>query len=124
LNPYKMAKDYVKNSDLLKAVCESKQKGELTRETIDMFILMIHGISKKMAYKDPDDKDDCMAFAMEDLCKYWNRFDPAKSNNPFAYFTQIAKNGFAKGWKKIHPPKNPKTIPFSYITGEDSTYNV
>ena len=119
-----MAKVYVKNSELLRAVFESKQRGELTRETIDMFSLMIDGISKKMAYKDPDDKDDSMAFAMEDLCKYWNRFDPTKSNNPFAYFTQVAKNGFAKGWKKIHPPKNPKTIPFSYITGEDNSYNV
>jgi hypothetical protein len=119
-----MAKDYVKNSELLRAVSESKEKGELTRETIDMFNLMISGISKKMAYKDPEDKEDCMAFAMEDLCKYWNRFDPSKSNNPFAYFTQVAKNGFAKGWKKIHPPKNPKTIPFSHITGEDNNYNV
>lgn len=119
-----MAKVYVRNSDLLRAFNESKAKGQLTTENIEMFTLMIEGISKKMAYKDPDDKADCMAFAMEDLCKYWNRFDPSKSNNPFAYFTQIAKNGFAKGWKKIHPPKSPKTIPFSYITGDDNSYNV
>jgi DNA-directed RNA polymerase specialized sigma subunit len=114
-----MAKEYVKNSELLAAVIESKSKGQLTPDTI-----MINGISKKMSYKDPEDKEDCMAFAMEDLCKYWNRFNPEKSNNPFSYYTQIAKNGFAKGWKKIHPPKNPKTIPFSYITGEDNSYNI
>lgn len=119
-----MAKDYVKNSDLLIAVTESKNKGRLTSETLEMFDLMIEGISKKMAYKDIQDKEDCMAFAMEDLLKYWNRFDPQKSNNPFAYFTQIAKHGFAKGWKKLHPPKNPKTIPFSHITGDDNNYNV
>ena len=119
-----MAKAYVRNKDLMAAVLESKEKGELTPETIEMFGLMVQGISKKMAYRDPDDKADCMAFAMEDLCKYWNRYNPEKSNNPFAYFTQIAKNGFAKGWKKIHPPKAPKTIPFSYITGDDNTYNV
>lgn len=119
-----MAKEYVKNADLMKAIIESKNKGELTSDTIRMFNLMIQGISKKMAYKDPEDKEDCMAFAMEDLCKYWNRFDPEKSNNPFAYYTQIAKNGFAKGWKKIHPPKSPKTIPFSYITGDDNSYNI
>lgn len=118
-----MAKDYVRNSDLMIAIVESKKAGKLTPDTIAMFSLMIQGISKKMAYKDPEDKEDCMAFAMEDLCKYWDRFDPEKSNNPFAYFTQIAKNGFAKGWKKIHPPKNPKTIPFSHITGMDNTYN-
>jgi DNA-directed RNA polymerase specialized sigma subunit len=119
-----MAKEYVKNSDLMQAIIESKKKGQLTQETIKMFHLMIQGISKKMAYKDPEDKEDCMSFAMEDLCKYWNRFDPEKSNNPFAYYTQIAKNGFAKGWKKIHPPKSPKTIPFSHISGDDNSYNI
>ena len=119
-----MAKEYVKNSELLIAVVESKQKGHLTPDTIYMFNLMINGISKKMSYKDPADKEDCMAFAMEDLCKYWDRFKPEKSDNAFSYFTQIAKNGFAKGWKKIHPPKSPKTIPFSYITGDDNTYNI
>ena len=116
--------NYVKNADLMRAILESKEKGVLTPETISMFYLMINGISKKMSYKDPEDKEDCMTFAMEDLCKYWNRFDPAKSNNPFAYYTQIAKNGFAKGWKKIHPPKAPKTIPFSHITGEENSYNI
>lgn len=119
-----MAKAYVKNKDLLAAVIESKDRGRLTKDTIDMFILMVSGISKKMAYRDPEDKADCMAFAMEDLCKYWNRFDPQKSDNPFAYYTQIAKNGFAKGWKKLHPPKAPKIIPFSHITGDVNTYNV
>ena len=120
-----MAKEYVKNSELLAAVVESKNAGKLTPETIAMFTLMISGIAKKMSYKDPEDREDCMAFAMEDLCKYWNRFNPEKSNNPFAYFTQIAKNGFAKGWKKIHPPKAPKTIPFSRIVREEnSNYNI
>jgi DNA-directed RNA polymerase specialized sigma subunit len=119
-----MAKEYVKNADLMQAIIESKNKGVLTSDTIRMFNLMIQGISKKMAYKDPEDKEDCMAFAMEDLCKYWDRFNPDKSDNAFSYFTQIAKNGFAKGWKKIHPPKNPKTIPFSHITGDDNSYNI
>lgn len=119
-----MSKAYVKNSDLMIAIVESKTRGKLTPEAISMFYLMIQGISKKMAYKDPEDKEDCMAFAMEDLCKYWNRFNPEKSNNPFAYFTQIAKNGFAKGWKKLHPPKSPKTISFSFITGDDNNYNI
>lgn len=116
--------NYVKNVDLMRAFKESKENERLTRELIDMFTLMVSGISKKMAYKNPDDREDCKASAMEDLCKYWNRFNPEKSNNPFAYFTQIAKNGFAKGWKKIHPPKSPHTIPFSHITGDSGNYNI
>jgi DNA-directed RNA polymerase specialized sigma subunit len=119
-----MAKIYVKNKDLLAEFKASKEKGSLNPEIVRMFYLIIDGISKKMSYKDPADKEDCMAFAMEDLCKYWDRFKPEKSDNAFSYFTQIAKNGFAKGWKKIHPPKSPKIIPFSYITGDDNTYNI
>jgi DNA-directed RNA polymerase specialized sigma subunit len=119
-----MSKEYVTNKQLKEAVVESKSRGSLTPETIVIFELLIQGISKKMAYKDFQDKEDCMAFAMEDLLKYWDRYDPEKSNNPFAYFTQIAKNGFAKGWKKLHPPNSPKTIPFSHITGDDKSYNV
>ena len=91
-----MAKEYVKNSELLAAVVESKNAGKLTPETIAMFTLMISGIAKKMSYKDPEDREDCMAFAMEDLCKYWNRFNPEKSNNPFAYFTQIIHYAFLR----------------------------
>jgi hypothetical protein len=28
-----------------------------------------------------------------------------------------------KGWKKIHPPKAPKTIPFSRIVREENSNN-
>jgi DNA-directed RNA polymerase specialized sigma subunit len=95
-----MAKIYVKNSDLIRAIKESKEKGQLTRETIEMFVLMTDGISKKMAYKNEEDKQDCIAFALEDLCKYWDRFNPEKSNNPFAYFTQIIWYAFIRRIQK------------------------
>lgn len=42
-----MAKEYVRNSELIVAVIESKKDGKLTPETIRMFNLMIQGISKK-----------------------------------------------------------------------------
>ena len=32
------------------------------------------------------------------------------NNNAFAYFTEIAKRGFAKGWNKLHPKKYGGTI--------------
>jgi len=117
--------EYVKNKDLKKALIESKEKGNLTPQTIQMFQLIVAGITKTRSYRDFEDKEDCMAFGMEDLIKYWNRFDPAKSDNPFAFITQIAHNGIKKGWKKIHSPKSIKTIPFSRIVREEnSNYNV
>jgi DNA-directed RNA polymerase specialized sigma subunit len=116
---------YVKNKELKRALIESKEKGALTNETIQMFLLIVNGMSKTHSYRDTVDKEDCTASGIEDLIKYWNRYDPAKSENAFAFISQIAHNGMKKGWKKIHPPKAIKTIPFSRIVREEnSSYNV
>lgn len=116
---------YVKNKELKRALQESKEKGNLTTETVNMFILIVNGMSKTHSYRDEIDREDCIASGIEDLVKYWNRYDPEKSENAFAFISQIAHNGMKKGWKKIHPPKSPKTIPFSRIVREEnSNYNV
>jgi DNA-directed RNA polymerase specialized sigma subunit len=117
--------EYVKNKDLKRALLESKEGSRLTPETIRMFELIVSGLSKIFPYRDPQDKEDCQAFGMEDLIKYWNRYDPAKSDNPFAFISQVAKNGMQKGWKKIHSQRSVKTIAFSRIVREDNeNYNV
>lgn len=38
--------------------------------------------------------DDMQSYAMLMLVKTWDSFDPAKSSNPFAFFTQCIKNSF------------------------------
>jgi hypothetical protein len=45
-----------------------------------------------------------------DCYQYWRGYNPEKSQNAFAYFTQIIKNGFAKGWRKLYGnmPKSKK----------------
>ena len=106
---------YVINNDLKRALEESKQKGELTSEAIRMFSLIVNGISKTHYYCDFEDREDCISSGMEHLIKYWDRYDPEKSDNPFAFITQIAHNGMKKGWKEIHPLKSVKTIPLSKI---------
>ena len=116
---------YVKNKDLKRALKESKEKGELTQETIKMFMLIVDGMAKTRSYKYPEDREDCISFGMEDLIKYWNRYNPEVSDNPFAFISQIAKNGMQKGWKKIHSTRSIKAVPFSRIMGEeDSNMNV
>jgi DNA-directed RNA polymerase specialized sigma subunit len=112
--------DYVKNKDLKRALLESKEKQRLTPETIKMFGLIVNGISKKFPYRDPQDKEDCQAFAMEDVIKYWDRFNPEKSNNAFAFYTQMIKNGYAKGWRRLYPIKSSQKIS---ISKEYGVYN-
>jgi hypothetical protein len=40
--------------------------------------------------------EDMQSYAMMMLVRTWNSFDPEKSNNPFAFFTQCAKNSFVQ----------------------------
>ena len=119
-----MAKAYVNNTDLMAAILMSKEKGQLTPETIKMFTLMIHGISKKMAYKDPEDREDCMAFAMEDLVKYWNRFDPSDLIYNFGDFKvpentkQTSLTVFDYKLDKFKNLNNPNRKGFCYLKQE------
>jgi len=111
-----MAK-YVSNKELLLAIISSKEKGVLTPEALIMLDKMVKEISKVFKYKLEEDREDCQAFAMEDVIRYWDRFNPEKSNNAFAFYTQMIKNGFAKGWRKLHPIKSSQMVSISQEYG-------
>ena len=85
-----------------------------------MLILLAERAINKLTYVNSDDRDDCLQFAMLDLLKYWRNFNP-KYTNAFAYFTEIAKRGYAKGWNKIHPQKYKNTLSMDKISSRDST---
>lgn len=104
---------YINNRELLAAIIESKEKQRLTPEALVMLDRMIKEISKIFKYKMNEDREDCQAFAMEDVIKYWNRFDPEKSTNAFSYFTQLIKNGYGKGWRRLYPIKSSMKISIS-----------
>ncbi len=102
--------NYVNNSELYSEICESLSKKELTPRALEMLGLIVTNANKRLKYTNPDDKEDCVAFAYMEVVKYWNRFNPDKSKNAFAYFTQMAKNGYAKGWDILHPKRYKGTI--------------
>ncbi len=106
---------HVKNRDLREELIKSKAQDKLTKECLDMFILMAHKFSTKFKYIYPEDKEDCISFAIMDCYQYWRGYNPEKSVNAFAYITQVIKNGFAKGWRKLYGnmPKSKK-ISISY----------
>ncbi len=102
----------VKNADLRKELIKSKNQNELTKEALDMFILMSNKFSRKFKYLYEEDREDCIQFAIMDCYLYWRGYNPEKSSNAFAYITQIIKNGFAKGWRKLHG-NMPKSLKIS-----------
>ena len=112
--------NYVDPEEFRTEILQSKENNELTRRAVTMLQLMAEGASKKLKYRDEEDRKDCIAFAIMDVIKYWRSFDPAKSKYPFAYYTQIIKNGFAKGWKKLHPLSSTAKVSLS----NDSLYSL
>lgn len=101
---------HVKNKDLREELIKSKKQDTLTPEATEMFILMANKFSTKFKYVYEDDKKDCISFAIMDCYQYWRGYNPDKSANAFAYITQIIKNGFGKGWRKLYGnmPKSKK----------------
>ena len=95
----------IPNKDLLEEINLSKQNDVLTKRALEMLMLLILKLSEKFKYKYPQDREDCEAAAIEDVLRYWNRFNPEKSSNAFSYYTQMSKNGFAKGLRKLYPIK-------------------
>jgi hypothetical protein len=113
-------KNYLNNKDLHDAMSESKELDKLTPTAEKMLILLAERAINRMSYVNKDDRDDCLQFAMLDLLKYWRGFNPVYPN-AFAYFTEIAKRGYAKGWNKIHPQKYKGTISMSRTSGDDDS---
>lgn len=113
--------NYVSNKELFNQIVISKEKGSLTPEALVMLQRMVKEISKKFKYKMEEDREDCQAFAIEDIIKYWDRFNPEKSNNAFAFFTQMIKNGNAKGWRRLYPIKSSMKVS---ISKEYGVYNI
>jgi hypothetical protein len=111
---------YVDPKELKEELAKSKERDELTPRAIAIFQTMASEASKKLRYRDEEDRKDCIAFAMMDVVRYWRSYNPEKSNNPFAYFTQMIKNGFAKGWRKLHPLSAGEKVSLSH----DNVYTI
>ena len=113
----------INNADFTREIILSKQRGELTPKAVDYFVKLANHAIRALAYNDPRDREDCIQFALLDLVLYWRNFDPQVSSNAFSFFTQIAYNGYAKGFKKIHKANAIETISID-LGGDAEIYSL
>lgn len=104
---------YVKQAELREAIIKSKEQDQLTPEAIDMLMKMCNKIANMNVYQLKEDRDDCIAYAMEDCLRYWRSYNPEYSSFCFSYFTRMIINGMKKGWKKLHPLKSINLLSLS-----------
>lgn len=93
-----MAKYYLNNKDLLSEILKSKTEGNLTPKAIKMLMLLSERAISRLPYIEDYLREEALSGAIEDILKYWDRFDENKSENSFSYYTQIAKAGAAKSF--------------------------
>ena len=87
-------KNYLNNKDMLAEVIACKETGEMSKELVKMLTMLCFRYSQKGCYINYSYNEDMQAYAMMMLVRTWKRFDPSKSSNPFAFFTECIKNSF------------------------------
>lgn len=111
-----MSKIYLSNKELYIEIIISKAQGKLTKPAGKMFELLAKRAITRMRYFNPDDKLDCYQSGLLDMCQNWMSFDEEKSNNAFAYFTEVFKRGAAKGFNKYHKKKGDDDNEYKLIS--------
>lgn len=98
---------YVNNAELLNAIIEHRKNVKLAKknkteipmvsEYIGMcFLKIAEHLSRKPNFMSYTFREDMISDAVENCCQYVNNFNPAKSKNPFSYFTQIIYFAFLR----------------------------
>jgi hypothetical protein len=103
----KRSEHYVNNKDFLTAIIKYKElvslaeirgepKPRITNYLGECFLKIATHLSFKPNFVNYMFKDDMICDGIENCVQYINNFDPNKSSNPFAYFTQIIHYAFLR----------------------------
>ena len=97
-------KHYLTNKELLNALKKWKESGS-DRVSDELGLMFMKLVDRYLNHPNwrgypASQKEDMRGEALCLLIKYAKNFDPEKSSNPFAYFTQICKNAFIGVIKK------------------------
>jgi hypothetical protein len=107
----KKQKHYINNEDFLKALVDyktacteatekKKDKPAIPNYIGECFMKIAEGLSHKPNFINYPHKDEMIGDGIENCLMYFENFDPAKSKNPFAYFTQIIYYAFLRRIQK------------------------
>jgi hypothetical protein len=103
----KKTKHYVNNADFLAALVEYKRacdEAEKTGKTDpqipnyigECFLKIAEHLSRKPNFISYSFRDEMISDGIENCLMYFRNFNPDKSKNPFAYFTQIIYYAFLR----------------------------
>jgi hypothetical protein len=103
----KASNHYINNADFLKALVEyrdsckeakkeNKEDPPIPNYIGECFYKIADHLSRKPNFISYSFRDEMIADGIENCLMYFRNFDPDKSKNPFAYFTQIIYYAFLR----------------------------
>jgi len=119
----KKSEHYVDNKVFLQAMIEYKDKCEkaekrkrkkppVTNYIGECFLKIANHLSYRPNFINYTFRDDMISDGIENCLQYLKNFNPNKSNNPFAYFTQIIYYAFIR---RIQKEKKQSNIKYKMI---------
>ena len=91
----KKNKNFLNNKDMLHQWKLSNEADDMTKTFSTMIMTLTKRYSSAVRFNVCDTfRDDMESYALMTVSKVWRSFNPEKSNNPFAYFTQVIKRAF------------------------------
>ena len=123
----KQDKHYIDNKEFLNALTEhrklvqgaiqkNEEKPRVPEYIGDCFIKIANHLAYKSNFINYSFREDMILDAIENCLIYMDNFDPEKSKNPFAYFTQISYYAFVRRIKKEQKHLHTK---YKYIESLD-----
>jgi hypothetical protein len=102
---------YVDNKQLFKVIvdyhervkqskADNKPKPEIPRYVGECILMIANRLSTKPNFVNYSFRDEMIGDGIENCVSYFDNFDPEKSDNPFAYFTQIIYFAFIRRIQK------------------------
>ena len=138
----KKSEHYVNNKEFLQAMIEYKDRCEkaikrkrkpppVTNYIGECFLKIANRLSYRPNFINYTYRADMISDGIENCLQYMNNFNPKKSNNPFAYFTQIIYYAFIRRIQKEKKQQDVKAkviansgveLMMDSLEGDDAVY--
>ena len=120
-----------------KALCKDAEetgdeKPQVTNYIGSCFLKIANGLSYRPNFINYTYRQEMISDGIENCLQYIHNFDPEKSKNPFAYFTQIIYYAFIRRIQKEKKQSHVKHmmiqkqdyVPFVTNPGDDTIYSI
>ena len=100
----KIKQNYIEPNEMLDEYNKCLENNKCSYELLKMFELIANKYSKSKAinFSSTKDRITCVNYAVSEAWQKWNKFDSERSQNIFAFFTQMIKNDLMQHHEKLY----------------------